>query len=63
MKHSKQLPLWLRNRSWAQFMRMNPTNRKVLFNNNFEAFCKRVSTGELYKLSSEIAKHRPKLYL
>ena len=61
MKHSKELPFWLRNRTWGMFMRMSSKDRKIWFNNNFESFCKRVSTGELYRLSLQFAKHRPKL--
>jgi hypothetical protein len=61
MKHSKELPIWLRNRSWAMFMRMSSQEREIWFNNNFEAFCKKVSTGEIYRLSLQFLKNRPRL--
>ena len=39
MKYSKELPLWLRNRCWAIFMKMKPKVRKFVYNDNFELYC------------------------
>ena len=40
MKYSKQLPEWLRKRSWGIFMETNPKMRRFVYNNSFESMCK-----------------------
>jgi len=40
MKYTKELPEWLRRRSWGVFMGMTPKMRKFVYNNSFESYCK-----------------------
>jgi hypothetical protein len=41
MKQSEELSEWLKKRLWGKFMKMNIKARKVIYNNNFELYCKK----------------------
>ena len=61
MKYSKQLPLWKRNKSWAIYIKMPSVMRKQYGIRNFESFCKKEMTSEIWQLTLDFVKHRPKL--
>ena len=61
MKHSKQLTDWFRKKCWSVFMKITPNDRKKVFNNNFEYYCRVFAQSELYINTVNFVKHRPKL--
>lgn len=59
MKYSKQLSIGFRKKCFSTFMRIPFKDRQIVFNNNFEKYCKIFISTELYQTSLEVARQRP----